>query len=158
MTRRWLGRDWGRQSALLALPVDVRALLPVRHTAFAIMTMVGELDLSAFLGAYRSDGRGRAPFDPGVMLALILYCRSKGIMSGRDVAAACYDDLGARVITGNRYPSRSTVDRFMTTHRAALKGLLSQTIFEPMRQRSLCSDPPYMTNSVVGPIEGWPAR
>ena len=128
MTRRWLGRDWGRQSALLALPVDVRALLPVRHTAFAIMTMVGELDLSAFLGAYRSDGRGRAPFDPGVMLALILYCRSKGIMSGRDVAAACYDDLGARVITGNRYPSRSTVDRFMTTHRAALKGLLSQTI------------------------------
>jgi transposase len=128
MTRSWLGSDWGKQSALPTLPVDLRALLPAGHAAFVFMAMVGEFDLSVFLGAYRSDGRGRAPFDPAVMLALILYCRSKGIMSGRDVAAACYDDLGARVITGNRYPSRSTVDRFITTHRVAIKGLLSQTM------------------------------
>lgn len=49
-------------------------------------------------------------------------------MSGRDVAAACYDDLGARMITANRYPKRSTVDRFIRTHAAAWKGLLCQTI------------------------------
>jgi transposase len=126
MARSWMDSDWGMQSALL--PVDARALLPAGHAAFAFLTMVGQLDLSAFLGAYRADGLGRPPFDPRVMLALILYCRSKGIMSGRDVAAACYDDLGARVITGNRYPTRSTVDRFMAAHSVALKGLLPQTI------------------------------
>ena len=119
---------WAQQSALLTMPVDARALLPDGHAAFAFMDLVQQLDMSAFLGAYRVDGRGRPPFDPRGMLALLLYCRSKGIMSGREVAAACYDDLGARMITGNQYPDRSTVDRFVATHAAAIRGLLPQTL------------------------------
>ncbi len=78
--------------------------------------MVEELDLSAFESAYRADGRGRPPFHPRMMLALLLYCRCKGIMSGRDVAAACGDDLGARIIMGGQRPNRSTVDRFVRVH------------------------------------------
>jgi transposase len=128
MVRSEVGAGWAQQSALLTLPVDARALLPDGHAAFVFVDLVRQLDVSALEGAYRADGRGRPPFDPRVMLALLLYCRSKGIMSGRDVAAACYDDLGARVITGNRYPDRSTVDRFIATHAAAIRGLLPQTL------------------------------
>jgi transposase len=126
VNRSWIAGDQPHQPALL--PVDARALLPAEHRVWDILAMVGELDLSAFEAAYRADGRGRPPFHPRVMLALILYCRSKGIMSGREVAAACYDDLGARVITGNRHPDRSTIDRFVAAHAAALKGLLPQTL------------------------------
>jgi transposase len=61
-----------------------------------VLELVGELDLSAFTAAYRADGRGRPPYDPKMMIALIVYCRGKGIGSGRGIAAACYDDLGAR--------------------------------------------------------------
>jgi transposase len=118
--------DFGTQPAVMSL--DARDLLPSDHSAFEFVEVVQQLDMSAFVAAYRDDGRGRPPFDPRVMLALIMYCRSKGIMSGRDVAAACYDDLGARMITGNRYPDRSTVDRFLGTHRAAIRGLLAQTV------------------------------
>jgi transposase len=127
MTRSWIGSDQGRQTAL-PVPVDARDQLPAGHAAFTFVAMVEQLDLSAFFAVYRADGRGRPPFHPKVMLTLILYCRSKGIMSGRDVAAACYDDLGARMITGNQYPKRSTIDRFMKSQRVALKGLLSQTL------------------------------
>ena len=118
--------DFGGQPAALAL--DVRDLLPRDHAAYVFIETVKQLDMSAFVAAYREDGRGRPPFDPRVMLALIMYCRSKGLMSGRDVAAACFDDLGARMITGNRYPDRSTVDRFLKTHSAAIVGLLAQTV------------------------------
>jgi transposase len=93
-----------------------------------MMALVDELDLSEFTGVYRADGKGRPPYAPKVMLTLILYCRSKGLMSGREVAAACHDDLGARIITGNRYPDRSTVDKFLVRHAVALKGLLAQTL------------------------------
>lgn len=126
MSRVWIAADTVAQSALL--PVDVRDLLPADHLAFGIMMLVGELDLSGFEVAYRSDGRGRPPFAPRVMLALILYCRAKGLVSSRQVAAACYDDLGARVITGNHHPDRSTIDRFLSVHAAAVKGLLPQTL------------------------------
>ena len=63
-----------------------------------MLELVGELDLSAFAAAYRGDGRGRPPYDPRMMLALVVYCRGKGICSGRGIEAACHDDLGARVI------------------------------------------------------------
>jgi hypothetical protein len=63
-----------------------------------------------------------------MMLTLILYSRIKGYMSCREVAAACYDDLGARLITGNRYPSHEAVNNFLDTHAAAIRGLLPQTL------------------------------
>jgi len=110
------------------MPVDAGDLLPAGHAAFVFAAVVQQLDLSAFSAVYRADGKGRPPFHPKVMVALLLYCRSKGIMSGRGVAAACHDDLGARMITGNRYPKRSTVDRFIKNQRVALKGLLAQTL------------------------------
>ena len=125
VTRSWIGNDEGAQSALV---VNARDLLPAGHSAFEVQSLVARLDLSAFVAAYRADGRGRPPFHPRMMVALLVYCRSKGIMSARAVAAACHDDLGARMITGNRFPKRSTLDEFRTTHARALKGLLAQTI------------------------------
>jgi transposase len=118
--------DRGWQDALL--PVSVHDLLPVGHLVWDVLAMVEELDLSAFQAAYRADGRGRPPFHPRMMVALILYCRCKGIMSGRDVSAACVDDLGARIIMGGQRPNRSTVDRFVRVHCGALKALLPQTL------------------------------
>lgn len=126
VSRSWIAGDAKGQPALL--PVAAAALLPADHRVFDILALVGELDLRAFEAFYRADGRGRPPFHPRVMLALILYCRSKGLMSGRAVAGACYDDLGARLITGNRYPDRSTIDTFVRVHAAAIKGLLPQTL------------------------------
>jgi transposase len=114
------------QTALL--PVTAGQLLPPDHLAFRFQALVGELDLGRFEAAYRADGRGRPPFDPRMMLTLILYCRAKRLTSARAVAAACHDDLGARVITGNRYPDRSTIDRFLATHAAAIKAALAGTL------------------------------
>ena len=62
------------------------------------------------------------------MLALIIYCRGKKLASGREIEGACYDDLGARLITGNRYPTRTVIDRFLKVHARALRGLLAQTL------------------------------
>jgi transposase len=110
------------------MALHVADMLPADHVVWSILDLVGQFDLSLFTAAYRSDGRGRPPFDPRVMVALLVYCRSKRWLSGREVAAACHDDLGARLITGNRHPDRSTVDRFLTTHGAAIELLLAQTL------------------------------
>lgn len=124
VSRVWI--DSEPQTALL--PVTAGQLLPPDHLAFRFQALVDQLDPSRFEAAYRADGRGRPPFDPRMMLTLILYCRAKRLISGRAVAAACHDDLGARVITGNRYPDRSTIDRFLTTHAAAIKAVLAETL------------------------------
>jgi transposase len=116
------------------MPQDVREWLPEGHLCWRVLDAVGELDLSAFSEAYRSDGQGRPPYDPAMMTALLLYCRSKGIRSSRAVEAACWDDVGCRVITANRRVDHSTVARFTTRHRAALNGLFPQVLAMCVRE------------------------
>jgi transposase len=47
--------------------------LPERHLAWFVIDAVSEMDLEAFYGAYRADGRSRPPYDPAIMVALLLY-------------------------------------------------------------------------------------
>lgn len=57
----------------LLLPPSLRDWLPADHLAWFVLDVVDELDLGAFLAAYRQDGWGRAAFDPAMMVALLAY-------------------------------------------------------------------------------------
>ena len=124
--RRWLGPVNEGQGLLF--PHDARSWLPSGHRAWRVLEVAGQLDLSAMERAYRADGQGQAPYDPRVMTALLLYCHLKGIRSSREVAAACVDDVGCRVITGGAMPSHKAVAEFRRRHRDALKGLFVQVL------------------------------
>jgi transposase len=114
------------QDALL--PADMRSWLPPGHLAWQVTGAVGELDLSGFTAAYRADGQGQAPYDPAMMLALVLYCYFKGIRSSRKIAAACIDDVGCRVICGGAAPSHQAVAQFVRRHRAEVVPLFVQVL------------------------------
>jgi len=114
------------QEALL--PADMRSWLPPGHLTWQVTGAVGELDLSGFTAAYRADGQGQAPYDPAMMLALVLYCYFKGIRSSRRIAAACVDDVGAIVICGGARPSHQAVAVFIRRHRGEVRRLFVQVL------------------------------
>src|ERR1700692_3642035 len=95
---RWIRNVNYDQAALI--PDDMRSWLPEGHVSWRMLEVTGEMDLSALYAAYRQDGQGQAPYDPKMMLALVCYCLYKGIRSSRKIAAACADDVGARLICG----------------------------------------------------------
>ncbi|MFE4958657.1 transposase [Streptomyces sp. NPDC056653] len=86
----------------MAVPQDLREWLPPEHLCWKVVELVGRLDLSRFMAGYRADGQGRAAYPPAVLVALLLYCYSKGIRSTRRIEQACLDDVGCRVITANQ--------------------------------------------------------
>ena len=106
----------------------MRSWLPPGHLAWQVLGAVGELDLSGFTAAYRADGQGQAPYDPAMMLALVLYCYFKGIRSSRKIAAACIDDVGCRVICGGAAPSHQAAAQFLRRHRAEVVRLFVQVL------------------------------
>ena len=110
------------------LPVDVRSWLPADHLAWQVTGVAGELDLSRFAGAYRADGQGQAPYDPVMMVTLLLYCYLKGVRSSRKIAGACVDDLGCVVICGGARPSHQAVAVFIRRHRAEIRRLFVQVL------------------------------
>jgi transposase len=123
---RWFRYVHPDQECLL--PADMRSWLPPGHLTWQVTGAVSELDLSGFTAAYRADGQGQAPYDPAMMLALVLYCYFKGIRSTRKIAAACVDDVGCRVICGGAAPSHQAVAQFLRRHRAEVRRLFVQVL------------------------------
>ncbi|WP_431955165.1 hypothetical protein [Actinacidiphila sp. bgisy167] len=63
------------------MPRSAREWLPPGHLCWRVLDVVEELDLSAFENGYRADGQGGAAYPPVTLVALLLYCYSKGIRS-----------------------------------------------------------------------------
>jgi transposase len=110
------------------MPADPRQWLPERHLAWSVLEQVGEMDLSAFENRYRADGQGGKAYHPAMMCGLLLYCYCKGLRSSREIEAATFDDVGARVICGNLHPDHASVARFIRRHERAVRGLLPESV------------------------------
>ncbi len=106
---------------MFLMPPDPRDWLPEGHLAWAVRRLARELDIAPFLAACRADGQGRPAYHPAMMVALLVYCHAKGILSSRAVEMATHDDVGARVICGGLHPGHSTV-AFRCTWRPTCTG------------------------------------
>jgi transposase len=104
----------------LLLPPSMREWLPEDHLAWFVADAVEEIDLSAFYGAYREDGWGRAAFEPRMMVALLLYAYAVGERSSRGIERRCREDVAFRVLATNRIPDHATIARFRARHEEAL--------------------------------------
>lgn len=61
---------------LLLLPPSLKDWLPEGHLAWFVSDAVEVLDLSAFHARYAGGGRRRQPYDPSMMVKVLVYaCR-----------------------------------------------------------------------------------
>jgi transposase len=125
MGQRFVACD--REQSFL-MPPDVREWLPARHLAWFVIDAVEEMDLDAFYGAYRIDGRSRPPYDPAMMVALLLYAYARGIRSSRVIERACEEDVAFRVLAAQQRPDHATIARFVGRHQDALAGLFGEVL------------------------------
>jgi transposase len=116
-----------REQAFL-MPPDVREWLPEDHLAWFVIDAVEEMDLSAFYVAYRSDGHGRAAYEPAMMVTLLLYAYARGRRSSRAIERACEEDVAYRVIAAQQRPDHATIARFVERHQDALAGLFGAVL------------------------------
>ena len=121
------------------LPPDVCEWLPEDHFAWFVLDAVAQMDLAAFYGAYRADGHGRAAFDPGMVVAVLLYAYARGTGSSRAIERGCEEDVAYRVIAANQVPDHSTLARFRQRHQDALAGLFGRSGVQ--RQRTARPSP-----------------
>jgi transposase len=110
------------------LPVDMREWLPDDHLVWFVIDVVDQMDLSAFRRAYRSDGHGRAAYDPAMMVAVLLYAYCTGLRSSRAIERRCLEDITFRVLAGGLCPDHVTIARFRSRHAKALAGLFLESL------------------------------
>src|SRR6188472_1620223 len=125
MGQRFVACD--REQSFL-MPPDVREWLASRHLAWFVIDAVAEMDLEAFYAAYRVDGRSRPPYDPAMMVAVLLYAYARGVRSSRVIERACEEDVAFRVLAAQQRPDHATIARFVERHQDAIAGLFGEVL------------------------------
>lgn len=73
-----------------------------------------KLSMSAFDEKRSNDGRGASAYDPRVMLKIVLFCYSNGIISSREIEAACSQNVVLMALSGNTRPHFTTIAQFVS--------------------------------------------
>lgn len=112
----------------LLLPPSLDEWLPADHTARFIADLVDEhLDLSRIHAAY-TEGRGAPPYDPRLMVRILLYGYTTGVRSSRKLEAACVDVVAFRWLAAGTAPDFRSIARFRKRHLSALGHLFVQAL------------------------------
>lgn len=112
----------------LLLPPSLDDWLPEEHLVRFIADLVDEhLDLSRIHAAY-TEGRGGPPYDPRLMVRILLYGYTTGMRSSRKLEAACIDVVAFRWLAAGSAPDYRAIARFRKRHLSALGHLFVQAL------------------------------
>jgi len=110
------------------MPPSLTEWLPEDHLVWTVLGAVEAMDLSRFSEHYRLGAAGRAPYDPSMMVALLLYAYARGNRSSRGIERACWEDVAFKVITSLRTPDHSTIAEFRRRHETEIAELFDDVL------------------------------
>jgi len=102
--------------------------LPEGDLVFFLLDTVPQLDLHRLYAPYEQETRGAPPFDPAMMVCLLLYAYSVGVFSSRKIALACERNLAFLAIVGQERPDFRTISDFRKLHLEAFKDVFVQVV------------------------------
>jgi len=113
---------------ILLLPPDLAEWVPAGHLARLVDDLVeNTLDLDAIYNVY-TEVRGAPPYDPRLLLKVLLYGYSNGIYSSRRLERATIEHVPFRYLCANQTPDHWTISNFRKTHRVALDEMFNQVL------------------------------
>ncbi|MCY0963230.1 IS1182 family transposase [Streptomyces sp. H27-H5] len=113
---------------VLLLPPSLDDWLPEGHLARFVADLVdGVLDLGPILADY-TEKRGFPPYDPRLMVRLLIYGYTIGIRSSRAIERRCVDDVAFRFLAAGQAPDFRSISRFRRRHLDALADLFTQSL------------------------------
>jgi transposase len=104
------------------------AKLPGDDLVFFLLDTVAHLDLSRFYVPYEEEPRGAPPFDPQMMVCLLVYAYCVGVFSSRKIARACERNLAFLAIVGEDRPDFRTIRDFRKRHLEAFCDVFVQVL------------------------------
>jgi transposase len=120
-------RPWNVKQELL-LPPSLLDWLPEEHLARFVLEVVEELDLKPIYAVYERELRGFPPYEPKMMVALLLYAYATGVTSSRRIERKTQEDVAFRVIAANQSPDHSRIADFRKRNGTHFENLFVQVL------------------------------
>ena len=97
------------------LAVDLqRQLIPGTFEHALCHLIDHEIDLSGFDTRYRNDLSGATAYPPAMLLKIVLFAYSRGIVSSRAIERACREQVTFIALSGDSAPHYTTIAAFIS--------------------------------------------
>lgn len=87
-----------------------------------------ELDLSVFEKRYKNDDTGAPAYDPAILLKIILFAYSRGIVTSRDIEGACRENVIFMALSADTRPHYTTIADFISSMENEITGLFRDVL------------------------------
>jgi transposase len=116
------------QSQQFLLPPSLDEWLDEDDEARFVSEVVEQLlDLTPIYSSYESAS-GAPPYEPRMMLKLLMYGYATGVTSSREIERRCRRDIAFRWLAANTAPDYRSISRFRRRHLDALRPLFLQVL------------------------------
>ena len=113
---------------MLLLPPDLREWVSEGHLAHHVSDLVDAVELSAFYGRYRGDGRRNSPYDPRMMVKVLIYAYATGTFSSRKMARKLEEDVAFRMLAAENFPKHRTLCEFRKRHLGDFRAVFVEVV------------------------------
>lgn len=120
-------RTYAPDQDLLLAP-SLHDWLSPDHLAYFVSELIDQLDLDSFYAPYEGDGRRKQPYEPRMMLKVLIYAYATGTFSSRRIAAKLEDDVAYRVLAADNFPQHRTICAFRKRHLDDFKAVFAQVV------------------------------
>jgi len=111
------------------IAVDLeRQLLPGTFEHALNYLVDHQLDLSRFDARYKNDLTGASAYPPAMLLKVVLFAYSRGIVSSREIERACTDQVTFIALSGDSAPHFTTFADFVSTLGNEIKPLFKDVL------------------------------
>ena len=117
------------------LPVDLtRQLLPGTFEHALNHLLDHEVDLSGFDARYCNDETGASAYAPAMLLKIVLFAYSQGIIGSRPIERVCREHITFIALTGDSAPHFTTIAGFVSTLGEDIARIFARVLFICGRQ------------------------
>ena len=111
------------------IPIDFSQQIIPGTFEYALSHIVdNHLDLTTFDSWYNNDQGGAAAYSPSVMLKIVLFGYSRGLVSSRRIAEACETNITFMSLSGDVQPHYTSIASFVTRMSEKIEPLFTQIL------------------------------
>lgn len=95
---------------------------------YTLSNVINTLDMSIFEKRYRNDTTGAPAYDPRILLKIILFAYSKGVIFSRRIAQLCCENVVFMALSADSRPHFTTIADFVSSMQEEIVGIFRHVV------------------------------
>jgi transposase len=114
---------------MVMIPVSLQDQLQPGTLEFTIHELVEHhLDLSVFEARYQNNNTGATAIHPKLLLKVILFAYSRGMITSRQIERACRENILSMALSGGYCPNHSTLAHFVSSMQKEIESIFANIL------------------------------